>query len=38
VHLFDEQERNLFVGEPERAGAGEGPSIDEEQQATRTSA
>lgn len=38
VHLFDEQERNLFVREPERAGADEGPSIDEEQQATRTSA
>jgi len=38
VHLFDEQERNLFVGEPERAGTGEGSSIDEEQQATRTSA
>ena len=37
VHLFDEQERNLFVAGPDHA-AGEVPFMDAEQQATRTSA
>jgi multiple sugar transport system ATP-binding protein len=36
VHLFDEKERNLFVRGPEPAG--EVPSMDAEEQATRTSA
>jgi ABC-type sugar transport system ATPase subunit len=37
LHLFDEQERNLFVHGRDHA-TGEVPSMDAEQQATRTSA